>query len=75
MKGDIRIVKGEIETLPNARKYLSDKPKKFRTTYILLKKLLASEQFNQLFRDFYHMVGVPVAIIDLNVNVMASSQW
>lgn len=74
-KGDIRIVKGEVETLPGLPEFLNHKSEKHRAIYALFKGLLESERLNQLFQDFHQMVGVPVAIIDLAANVLASSRW
>lgn len=74
-KGDIRIVKGEVETLQGLPEFLNHKSEKHRTIYTVFKGLLESRRLNQLFRDFHQMVGVPVAIIDLAANVLASSRW
>lgn len=74
-KGDIRIVKGEVETLPELPDFLKEKPKRFRDIYKVLKQLLDTQRINQLFRDFHAMVGVPVALLDLEANVLASSSW
>ncbi|MES9965438.1 MAG: diguanylate cyclase [Candidatus Sedimenticola sp. 20ELBAFRAG] len=75
MKGDISIVKGEVDSLTELPEFLADKSDKFRTIYLLLRNLCASGRLNQLFEDFLHMVGVPAAIIDLDANVLASSDW
>ena len=75
VKGDIRIATGEIEALPEVPEFIKGKSAKHRMIYVMLKELLESERVNQLFRDFYEMVGVPVAIIDLGANVLASSRW
>ncbi|MEJ1298014.1 MAG: diguanylate cyclase [Candidatus Sedimenticola sp. (ex Thyasira tokunagai)] len=75
MKGDIRIVKGEIEAITDLPDFAADKSEKFRTVYVLLRDLCSSGRLNQLFENFLHMVGVPAAIIDLDANVLASSNW
>ncbi|GAB6040280.1 PocR ligand-binding domain-containing protein [Endothiovibrio diazotrophicus] len=75
MKGDIRVVTGEAEGLPETPSHLRDKPERYRTLYRLLKELLASERLGGLFADFHAVVGVPVAILDLDGNVLASSRW
>ncbi|MFC1748901.1 PocR ligand-binding domain-containing protein [Pseudomonadota bacterium] len=75
MKGDIRIVRGEVDTLPELPDFLKEKSQDFRRIYTVLKQLLDSQRINQLLRDFHEMVGVPVAIIDIEANVLASSSW
>ncbi|CCQ74216.1 PocR ligand-binding domain-containing protein [Magnetospira sp. QH-2] len=75
MSGDIRVVKGEAEALPDLPDFLQDKSEKFRTNYVLLRSLLETEGVNRILRDFNAMVGVSVAIIDLDANVLASSKW
>ena len=73
--GDIRVAKGELYALPELPTFTQAKSEKFRTVYGVVKALLESESFNQLFRDFHAMVGVPVAVIDEDANVLASSKW
>ncbi|MEW7978725.1 MAG: PocR ligand-binding domain-containing protein [Candidatus Sedimenticola endophacoides] len=75
MRGDIRVVKGESEVLSELPEFLATSSERYRTVYVLLRDLLASERMNELFRDFHQMVGVPAAIIDLQANVLASSSW
>ena len=75
MKGNISIVRGEAEALEGLPAYVREKPEKFRQIYLIFKELLASENFNQLFKHFYEIMGVPIAIIDLDANVLASSKW
>ncbi|WDP90934.1 MAG: response regulator [Desulfobacter sp.] len=75
MKGNISVVTGEAEALEGLPAYVREKPHKYRHIYIVFKGLLASENFNQLFKIFYKIVGVPIAIIDLDANVLASSEW
>ncbi|OQX45590.1 MAG: hypothetical protein B0D86_03405, partial [Candidatus Sedimenticola endophacoides] len=75
MRGDIRVVKGESEVLSELPEFLAASSERYRTVYVLLRDLLASERMNELFRDFHQMVGVPAAIIDLQANVLASSSW
>ncbi|MES9845865.1 MAG: PocR ligand-binding domain-containing protein [Candidatus Sedimenticola sp. PURPLELP] len=75
MKGDISIVKGEVESLTDLPDFLADKSKKFHTIYLLLRNLCASGHLNQLFEDFQRMVGISAAIIDMDANVLASSSW
>ena len=75
MKGDIRIVKGELETLPEVPSSLDSKSKKYQEIYKTFKELIEVEGMNHLFKSFYAIVGVPIAIIDLEANVLASSSW
>ncbi|MET0084380.1 MAG: PocR ligand-binding domain-containing protein [Sedimenticola sp.] len=75
MKGDIRIVKGEVEALTEVPDFVVGKSEKFRQIYVLLRDLCSRGKLNNLFEDFFHMVGVPAAIIDLDANVLASSNW
>ena len=75
MKGDIRIVKGEFEHLPELPTFVKGKSEKYRAIYAVLKEVLDSRRFSQLLRDFRDMVGVSAAIIDLEANVLASSNW
>jgi serine phosphatase RsbU (regulator of sigma subunit)/ligand-binding sensor protein len=75
MVGDIRIAKGEIDSLAELPDFVSGMPEKFQFIYKVFKELLEEESVNRLFTDFHAVVGVPVAIIDLNANVLASSPW
>lgn len=40
-----------------------------------LAQLIDFSQLNQIFNDFLEVVGLPVAVIDLNGRVLASSPW
>ncbi len=40
-----------------------------------LARLIDFAQLNQVFNDFLEVVGLPVAILDLNGHVLASSRW
>jgi PAS domain S-box-containing protein len=40
-----------------------------------LARLIDFSQLNQIFDDFLEVVGLPVALIDLNARVLASSRW
>jgi len=75
VKGDIRIVKGELESLPGLPDFLKEKSEKYRRMYKVLKELLETQRLNQLLKDFQKMVNVSAAIIDLDGNVLAASSW
>lgn len=40
-----------------------------------LARLIDFSQLNQVFDDFLEVIGLPVALIDLNAHVLASSRW
>ncbi|QEY31418.1 diguanylate cyclase [Synechococcus sp. RSCCF101] len=75
MKGDIRIARGEVDALTDIPLYVQAATPRFRTVYLLLRDLCRKGRLNNLFEDFFHMVGVPAAIVDLAGNVLASSRW
>ncbi len=75
MRGDIRIVNGELEALPEVPESIHARSEEFQYIYKTFKELIEDEGMNQLFRGFYAIVGVPIAIIDLEANVLASSKW
>ena len=41
----------------------------------LLGELLKATEIQQLFESYYNLINIPVAIIDLNANVLLSSRW
>ncbi len=41
----------------------------------LLAELLSATEIQQLFESYYNLIKIPVAIIDLNANVLLSSRW
>lgn len=41
----------------------------------LLEGLLKTSEIQQLFESYYNLIHIPVAIIDLDANVLFSSQW
>ncbi len=41
----------------------------------MLEKLLKVSEIQQLFESYYNLITIPVAIIDLNANVLLSSRW
>lgn len=41
----------------------------------LLGELLKATEIQQLFESYYNLIKIPVAIIDLNANVLLSSRW
>ncbi|MCK5111398.1 MAG: PocR ligand-binding domain-containing protein [Arcobacteraceae bacterium] len=47
----------------------------FKTIYLILKEVLLSEKINKLFQDFSSLVDVSITIIDLQGNVLTSSNW
>ena len=42
---------------------------------VLLAELLKATEIQQLFEAYYNLINIPVAIIDLNANVLVSSRW
>jgi PAS domain S-box-containing protein len=59
----------------------SNKPAAYRYDDILpaesamLEELLKATEIQQLFESYYNLITIPVAIIDLNANVLLSSRW
>ncbi len=41
----------------------------------MLEELLKASEFQQLFASYYRLIKIPVAIIDLDANVLLSSRW
>jgi PAS domain S-box-containing protein len=41
----------------------------------MLEQLLKATEIQQLFESYYHLIKIPVAIIDLEANVLLSSRW
>jgi PAS domain S-box-containing protein len=41
----------------------------------MLEELLKATEIQQLFESYYNLINIPVAIIDLNANVLLSSRW
>ena len=75
MKGDISVVLGEAEGLAKLPESVREKPEHFQNIYIVFKELLETRRFNELFQKFHAIAGVPIAVIDLDANVLASSKW
>lgn len=75
MQGDIGIVLGEKEMLNALPEAIAFESEKHQFIYGTFKELIEQEGMNQLFNDFYNIVGVPIAIIDRYANVLASSNW
>ena len=42
---------------------------------VMLEELLKSSEIHQLFESYYKLIKIPVAIIDLDANVLCSSRW
>jgi diguanylate cyclase (GGDEF)-like protein/PAS domain S-box-containing protein len=42
---------------------------------VMLEELLKETEIQQLFESFYNLITIPIAIIDLNANVLLSSRW
>ncbi len=42
---------------------------------VMLEQLLKTTEIQQLFESYYNLINIPVAIIDLNANVLLSSRW
>jgi len=42
---------------------------------LMLEELLKASEIHQLFESYYKLIKIPVAIIDLNANVLLSSRW
>jgi len=42
---------------------------------VLLAELLKTTEIQQVFESYYNLIKIPVAIIDLNANVLLSSRW
>lgn len=74
MRGDINIVLGKTESI-QIPKAIFNTSEHYQLVYSTFKDLIEQEGMNQLFSDFYDIVGVPIAIIDLHANVLASSNW
>lgn len=74
MKGDIGIVLGKTQSI-QIPKAVFNASENYQLVYSTFKDLIEQEGMNQLFSDFYDIVGVPIAIIDLHANVLASSNW
>ena len=77
MIGNIKVVTGEANEIAPEKSTLFDgKSQEFETAYMVLKKVLSSNNTNDLFHTFSSLMdGVPIAIIDLQANVLASSNW
>lgn len=75
MKGDKKVVEGEAETLFGLSASNEKRSDRFLTVYGVLRQLLESKRVNELLRDFHDVIGVPVAIVDLDANVLAASNW
>lgn len=41
----------------------------------MLEELLKATDIQQLFESYYNLINIPVAVIDLNANVLLSSRW
>lgn len=41
----------------------------------MLEELLKATDIQQLFESYYNLITIPVAVIDLNANVLLSSRW
>ena len=55
-------------------------PKSFRygdlpVDSAILEELLKATEIQELFESYYNLITIPVAIIDLNANVLLSSRW
>jgi len=74
-QGDIRVVHGEIDELPDNIQFLENKSEEFKTIYLTFKKLLASKNTNRVLSAYADLLEVSTAIIDLDANVLASSRW
>ncbi len=42
---------------------------------VMLEELLKATDIQQLFESYYNLITIPVAVIDLNANVLLSSRW
>ena len=42
---------------------------------LVLAELLETAEIQQLFEFYYHLINIPIAIIDLKANVLLSSRW
>lgn len=74
--GDISIVyDSKAESLRELPPFLNDKSEKAKEIYRVLRALLETQNISYLMADFYTMTEVPMAIIDLDANVLASSKW
>ncbi len=56
---------------PTSYRYSGDLP----AMSSMLEELLKTTEIQQLFESYYNLINIPVAIIDLNANVLLSSQW
>ena len=54
---------------------MNKKSEKFNTAYNILRDICITSNFNELFENFFSIVNLPCAIIDLDANVLASSKW
>jgi PAS domain S-box-containing protein len=75
MQGDIGIVLGKKDRIIDLPSFVKQKSQRHQFIYATFKELLEQESLNDLFQEFYYIVKVPIAIIDLEANVLASSKW
>nr|WP_320192662.1 PocR ligand-binding domain-containing protein [uncultured Desulfobacter sp.] len=76
IKGDIRIVYNSSAKLPNdLPAFLDKKSRRGVIIYRVLRELMGSQRMSKLMSDFYMLTEVPMAVIDLDANVLASSDW
>jgi len=69
-------MKGTIEIVTDEATLFDGKTQEFKKAYMVLKEVLSSNNTNDLFHTFSSLMdGVPIAIIDLQANVLASSDW
>jgi signal transduction histidine kinase len=75
-KGDIRVVYDTSADLPSDLPgFLADKSEKTKDIYRVIRELMGSQKISEMMSDFYTLAEVPMAIIDLDANVLASSKW
>ena len=75
MRGDISIINGKSDSFLKRPSFMNKKSEKFNTVYNVLRDICNTSSFNELFNNFFLLVDLPCAIIDLDANVLASSKW
>jgi len=63
--------RGESFRPPAAYRYGDELP----AASLMLEELLKTSELHELFESYYSLIRIPVAIIDLQANVLLSSRW
>ena len=77
MRGNIDVVTTQSNEITTETSDIFDnKTEEFKRAYIVLKNALSSSNITELFYTFSSLMdGIAIAIIDLEANVLASSNW